>query len=504
MQINRSIRLCAVAAGAVLLFSGCAGLAPKPASMVARLPAPHLPERYPAASDPSAQEPSAATWWHGFGDPALVEVLRQTARGNVDLRVASARVAQAQALLAGTQAAGGPSVDLDASLSRARGPVVEAGQAGPPPSIDRTTTTARLGARLNWEWDVFGRQAQALSASQQRLLSRQAAEAATALTVTSEAARIVIEVRALQQQLRLTKATLAVDEELADVAAARQRAGLESSSQTSRAQASARGRAAQLQQQRAELALAQQALAVLAGVTPEQVENWLGLGPSLRGDVQPVAATAAAADAPPWLQPAMLAAGLPADLLRRRADIVQAEASLRAASDDLAAATAERWPRLNLAAGLGWVVASAAGLGTSGALAASIAPAFNWRVWDGGAAQALTDERSAQEREALAAFTQTVLRAFAEAATAMAQLEQRRAEVAERAAATRALAAVEEITSAQYRAGLADWVSTQEARRASLQAQSAELLARQQQTLANVTLYRALGGGWQESLHPTL
>ena len=311
---------------------------------------------------------------------------------------------------------------------------------------------------------------------------------------------MVIEIRALQQQLRLTHAALAVDQASTEVATARHKAGLDSAAETFRAQALARSRAAQVQERGAALAQARNSLAVLAGVAPQQVDRWLGLEATLHG-----AALGAALGASPktevgssaWKQPTLLAAGLPSDLLRRRPDIIQAQARLREASAELAAAQADRWPRLNLAAGLGWVAASVAQLGAAGALATSISPAVTWRVFDGGAVRAQIDERREQEREALAMFTQAVVRAFAEASTALRQLEQRRAVVNEREQATRASAALEQITQAQFKAGLNGWDRTQEARRASLEAPTAELLAREQLALANLALYRALGGGWQ-------
>jgi outer membrane protein, multidrug efflux system len=502
MQSSRSMGFLVTACLAATTLGGCAGLGSKPEPSQTDLQAPALPAHYEGAGDAPAAEPPPLAWWQGFGDAGLTEAVAQTLIGNADLRVANARVAQAQAVLAGTQAAGKPSMDLDASLSRARNSAADPSRAGQPGAADRNTTTARLGASLNWEWDVFGRQAQALSASQQRLLSQQAAEAATALTVAGEAARIVIEIRALQRQLRLVNAALDLDQESAEVAATRHQAGLDSEIEIFRSQALARSRAAQVQERAAALAQAQQSLAVLAGVTPQQVGRWLRLDATLHSPALR-ATLATEVEPPPWQQPAVLSVGLPSDLLRRRPDIIQAQARLREASAELAATQAERWPRFNLAAGLGWVAASVADLGTAGALAASTTPAVTWRVWEGGAIQAQIDERSAQEREALAAFTQTVMRAFAEAASAMRQLEQRRAEVTERELATRASAAAEQITQAQFKAGLTDWTKAQDARRASLEAQSAELLALQQQALSNVTLYRALGGGWQEAQRST-
>ncbi len=443
-----------------------------------------MPERYEAATEPPTAGPAPAIWWEGFGDPALARAVEQTLLGNGDLAIANARVAQAQAVLAGAQADSGPRIELNAGVTAARNSLGDPSLAAGPGGVDRNTRTSRAGANLIWEWDVFGRKAQALSASQQRLLSREAALSATALTVASEAAGIVIEIRTLQQRHRLASATLAIDSEAAEVAVLRFNAGLESQLETVRLQALVRGSGAELQQLNAALAQARRALAVLAGVTPRQVDGWLGTAAERSGAEVPLQ------------EPGMAVAGVPSDLLRRRPDLVQAQAELAAASADLAAVAAERWPRFNLAASLGWVAASAASLGTANALAASLAPAVTWTAWDMGGLQARIEQQTAQEQEAVARLQQSVMQAFAEAETAMKQIEQRRAEVAERELASQAAAQAQQLAQSQFKTGLTDWAKTLDARRTHIGAQSAEALARQQQALAHVTLYRALGGGW--------
>lgn len=496
-QRGSSLHCLALAGTTAALLAGCAGPAGLHSGLhgskrvdaqsgdQAGANAPVLPERYGAVSEWPVTATADATWWASFGDPALAQVVAQSLLRNADLAIANARVAQAQALLAGTRADAGPRVELNGSVTGARSSLGDPSRAGQPGTVDRNSTTFRIGTSLDWEWDVFGRKSQALSASQQRLLSRQAALSATALTVASEAARIVIEIRTLQQQRWLAAAIEAIDREATEVAAVRFNAGLESKLETLRAQGLVRSSAAEVQRLNAALADARRALAVLAGVTPNQVDAWLGTAT----DMPP-------AELAPLQMPALVAAGLPSDLLRRRPDVLQAQADLRATSADLAAVAAERWPRFNLAATLGWVAASVASLGKASALAATLAPGVTWTAWDNGGLKARIDQQSAQEREALVRFEQSVMQAFAEAETAMQQREQRRAEVAERVQATQAAAQTQQLAQSQFDGGLTDWAKTVDARRARVAARSAEALARQQQAQANIALYRAVGGGW--------
>ena len=485
-------RLAAIGTSAAML-SGCAGLpgwnvSSSNSALTKNLVTTGtlaLPERYDAAGKVPTTQGAITAWWEGFGDPALMQVVTQTLMNNSDIAIAHARVAQAQAVLAGTHAAGRPRMELGAGATGSRSSLGDPSRAGQPGPIDRNTTSVQAGSTLTWEWDVFGRQTQALSASQQRLLSRQAALAATQLMVASEAARIVIEIRTLQQQRGLAAETHGIDREAGDVATVRFNAGLEPQLDTLRAQALLRGSAAEVQRLIAALADAQRALAILASVTPSQIDDWLRTGAALTlGEV------------PVWQMPNMPPAGVPSDLLRRRPDVLQAQADLQAASADLAAVMAERWPRFNLAATLGWVAASVASLGKASALAASLAPSINWTAWDSGALNARIDQQSAQQREALARYQQLVMQAFAEAETAMKQREQYRAEVAERVQATQAAAQTQKLAQSQFNGGLTDWVKTVDARRTRIAALSAEVLARQQQALAQVALYRAMGGSW--------
>ena len=129
-------------------------------------------------------------------------------------------------------------------------------------------------------------------------------------------------------------------------------------------------------------------------------------------------------------------------------------------------------------------------------MAATLAPGLTWAAWDNGALKARVDQQSAQEREALVRFEQSVMQAFAEAETAMQQREQRRTEVVERVQATQAATQTQQLAQAQFAGGLTDWAKTVDAQRTRIAARSAEVLARQQQALAHVALYRAVGGGW--------
>jgi NodT family efflux transporter outer membrane factor (OMF) lipoprotein len=489
MTMGICFRVLAVTATAVVA-AGCAGIGTlnsgsSDAKAAADPTPPDLPARYSAADNPPGAEPIAPTWWEGFGDPALTRVVAQALRRNADLEIAAARIAQAQAVLSGSRSALGPRVDLNAGAQRSRSSSADPNRVGAPEGVDRNNTTYRAGSSLAWEWDAFGRNAQLQAAAEQRLMSRQAALAATQLAVASQSAQAVIEIRSLQQQQRLAEERLSINTEAADLAALRLNAGLELPALALRTQAAVQSSRAELAQLATAQIDARRALAVLAGVAPQQVDEWLS-----------------AATAPALQVPAVPTVGLPSDLLQRRADVLEAQANLRAASADLASAAAERYPRLSLTASLGWVAATVAGLGTGNALAASIAPTIDWTIWDGGAARARIDQQTGQQREALARWQQAVQQAFAEADTALTALERRRAEVQALEEALRVQQDVVAVTQSQRRGGLVEHTAMLDSRRAAAAAQTELLLAQQQQLLASVALYRALGGHWDTESRP--
>jgi outer membrane protein, multidrug efflux system len=413
----------------------------------------------------------------------LTRIVTQTLAQNLSWQAALTRVTQARALSAQALATQSPQIDLGAGITRQRRSLETFNSPDTPnqpntfaaPRISNTWTT---DAQLNWQWDVFGEQKLALTAADERVRSSQASAAATRLLVASQAASLVVQARTLHQRIALQRDVLAVDIQLMEIATAKRRAGAIAQALVLQAKSTlqnSKGDLAQLQEQLGDV---QSALAVLAAITPAQAAQWLG-------DSTQIPVT-----------PPSVNVGIPSQLLLRRPDLLEAQSQLRATSADLAASLAQRYPRFTLSAQLGWAAASAAALGSSRALLAALSPDVTWPLLDGGTTKARNDQRQAQREEAVLLYQQAVIRAFAQTQTALQTLELRRTERATAIASQDALIETAQIAKIQADRGHIELSAALQAQRVGYSAKALQASAQQQTLDAVISLYQAVGGGW--------
>jgi NodT family efflux transporter outer membrane factor (OMF) lipoprotein len=464
--------------GAVSLLCACSAFVKR--EEPATFSAPVLPETFESANNAEA-DAAITPWWATFNDVRLTQIVTQTLAQNLSWQAADARVAQARALAAQADAAQAVTLDAGASYLRQRRSLelVPDGSVGSPSAVaPRQFNTWRLDTQLRWQWDAFGELKLEQAAADQRVLASQASQAATRLVVASEAAGLVIQARAFNQRLLVQRQLLVLDNQLLDIASAKQRAGITTDVPRRLAESAVQTTQAQLVQLQSQLADLHSALAVLAAITPAQAALLLGESSQLP-------------DAPD-----QIAVGLPSQLLLRRPDLLEAQAQLRAASADLASNLAQRYPKFTLNAQLGWAAASAAALGSTSALFAALSPTVSLPILDGGATKARIELRRAQQDEAVALYRQAVMRAFAQTQTALQVLALRRTESAALAASQQALNQSAEVQRIQADKGHAEQSVALQAQRTVLTAQVLQTISQQQNLQAAIELYQAAGGGW--------
>jgi NodT family efflux transporter outer membrane factor (OMF) lipoprotein len=433
----------------------------------------------PRATESNKNE-TLARWWERFGDPVLNDFVNQAIAQNDDVAIAIAKVEQARAVSARSASDMLPTLDVGGSVTRQRQSLRDNqnSSARNQPGFSRESTTYRADTNISWEADIFGRLSSLRDANQARAEASQADADAAKLTAIGEVARNVINARALQQRIKLAEEAAAIETELVDVTRAKARGGQVSQGDVLRAVALEQNSLADAARLKSDYASSVQALAILLATTPENIRDKL----KTPGQASPVLAIAEA--------------GLPADLLRRRPDIRRAEFQLEAASKDIAATQAERYPKLNLGATLALIAGTFSGLRTADALFGSIAPSVTWRALDFGKLDADIARAKGIEKEALIRYRQTVTVAFAEADTALGDLARRETTYRFTLASVNAQRDAWEIVKLQYERGLSDFAAALDAKRALTQSQDAAAVAAQSQLLAGVTAYRALGGGW--------
>jgi len=462
-----------VAFGLVItLLAGCSSNPTLPAALPAT-PLPrsfHGAEAYPKASESSAEHP----WWHEYGQAQLSSLVADALTRNLDLEVALARLEQARGLLDAGRATAYPRVDLSGGAARTRASLEDpAGN----PFAPRTGTRWTADATVTWEADLFGSRDAANQALGWRAASSDARATAVRMSIIADVLGQAFDFAALRDRLVVAGEAVSVNRDLLTLMRAKSAAGLASHQDVERAQAQLSRSEAQVAQLKFSRADRTAALAMLLATTPQDITERL--------------------DSLALPDPSSLSIRLtaPSDLLRGRPDIQQASAELRAASADLEATAAERFPRFDIAATLGFVASAASGLGTVNALAASVSPTVRWAALDFSELDARVRSRRAVERMAVAGYKYAVVRAFAEAQTALLQLDQRRQQEAAARSAWQAQSDAWEIQRAQFKAGLNDLVPTLEAHRDLQSAKDAWIQALVDVLATQVLLHKALGSG---------
>jgi NodT family efflux transporter outer membrane factor (OMF) lipoprotein len=447
-----------------------------------RLPEIKTPSKYAGARDHHNIAPPDA-WWQVFEDPILNRLIKEGAAFNLDVKQTAQRILMARAERQRTIAAGLPSVGAKADASQRRNDFITgSGGANNPASGgyfgNSLIDIIQAGFDVQWEIDPAGGLFRRIEAAQASVEAEQNNRRAIQVSLQGEVARLYIDLRANQQQMAITRANLAAQEDTLRLTHERSHAGLDSEQEVT--QQRAQVETTRSQWPAYEIAARQDvhALAVLLGRSPETMLYLLETDPPV-----PSAPTNVIAD-------------LPSELLRRRPDVMQAERQLAAATADVGAASAELYPKINLTAFLGMQntkLSDFTPVGKSWALAGGLnTPIFNW-----GRIQANIDRSNADQEQAFLAYQQSILTAFKEVEDALVAYQQEQVRRAALKQSVDANALAVKFSEERYLRGLTAFLNVLESQRALYLAQSNLVASNARVSTSLVALYKALGGGWQ-------
>ena len=438
----------------------------------------------PAAFAAPGEFESAAPllrWWQVLGDDNLTALIERAVGGaNLDLRSADARIRQARAELAVAAAASVPSLNASAQVSRdrfSRESELFANLPFPNPQLQ--FTDYRAGFDASWEIDLFGHISRNVEAADARLQGAQAGWQDARIAVAGEVARTYIQLRQGEEQFSLGEADLTALTQSARLVQLRFEAGNESALDLRRARAEVQTQSATLDEIRAEKAASLDALAVLVGVTPEEVQGLI-----LPDRPVPVPG----AD--------RIAVGLPSDLLRRRPDVRRAERDLAAATADIGVATADLYPRFQLVGNFGVDTIRPGELGQQASRTWSLAPQFYLPLIGRGRLKSAVNAREAARDAALSAYQKSVLSALSDVEMAMVRFDRARARLAALEQAMLDLEGNAALVREQYAAGRSSSIDVLAAERQARQMHEQVTDAKANLDIQLVALYKALGGGW--------
>lgn len=419
----------------------------------------------------------AAPWWTAFGDPALAAFEVEAMTANLEIAQALARVEQANAAARGAAAALAPTASLDSSLDRTRQSLNsrEGSLASALPGFTRTTSAARVAVSTVWDLDFAGGVRRQREAARAQLAASRTAETAVRLAVSAEVADAYVTIAGGQAQRQAVACHVALLEEQLGLLTLRLQAGEASRHEVDTATAGLRRAAAVLPLLDAALDAQRSRLAVLLGRDPSALPL-----PDARPDALPLATEPGA--------------GLPADLLRRRPDVLAAEMRLVAANAGIGAALAEYYPQLSLGLFAGQDASPPADLMSpdSGFLQGGVG--LRWRLFDFGRIDAQVRVARGLEKEALAAYRATVLKAAADVEAAFAQWRGLRDRLGELEAEHAARLGIQRTATQAFAVGTLSRSERLDAERGLAGSEAELAIARQEVARALINCARALGG----------
>jgi multidrug efflux system outer membrane protein len=433
------------------------------------------------ASSGTATNVDWLSWWKSFQDPVLDGLLAEAAANSQDLALATARISEARATLDQNQSNFFPTVDLNASASRKRASENSStySAAAGPYANDR-----QLGLSASYEIDFWGRYARADEAAKARLLAQAASRGTVLTTLYANVAQSYFALRALDAQATLAEQTFATRQENLRLQKRRFEGGVIGELDLRQAESEAASLEATLQQTRQSRSNAESALAVLLGRKPTEV-------------FKPVLARGA--DLGALVQRQTLPADLPSDVMTRRPDVVAAEQSLIAAHADIGQARAAYFPKLSLTASLGYQSKDMANLLDPASLFWNMVGNLTQPIFRAGAIDAVVAAANAREQQAVVQYTQVVQNAFRDVHDALNNADASRAIASTTAKRIEALRQTLRLSDLRYKAGYSSSLEVLNAQRDLAQAESGLLDAQRSQLNAVVSLYKALGGGWDAS-----
>lgn len=412
-------------------------------------------------------------WEDFFRDPALQQLIGLALDNNRDLRQAALNVEGYRALYRIQRSELLPSVGVDGSGNRQRLPddLSPTGEAGINSQYGVTVGTS------SWELDLFGRVRSLEGAALERYLATEQAQRAIQIALVGDIATAWLTWNTDHALLELTKATLDSYQESLAMVEASYAGGISSALDVRQARSLVEQARVQLALYTRQLAEDSNALQLLVGtrIAPQLLHST---------DLdQPVLAE--------------LPAGLPADVMQQRPDIRAAEHRLRAANANIGAARAAFFPSIRLTAAAGTVSAELDGLFEGGSGTWSFIPQINIPIFTAGRLKANLEYSEIQRDINVAAYEQSIQTAFSEVADGLAARGTYDDQIQAQNDLVAATSEYYELAQQRYDEGVDNYLVVLDAQRELFASRQQLLVYRLQQLSSEVSLYRALGGGWQ-------
>lgn len=469
----------ALALAIALATAGCVSLAPKlpvaDAAIPGEWPLPPTTQAFAGVARAGEVTETVSTaavadigWRDFFVDQNLQTLIGRALENNRDLRVAVLNVEKARAQYRIQRADRVPAVGVSAQLQRTGG--------------DNQAVSDQYTAGVgitNFELDLFGRVRNLSQAALQRYFAEEEARRGAQLSLIAEVANAYLTLAADRELQSVSEATLKNQQAAYDLTVKRRELGAVSGLEVSQARTQVEQARADAARYAGQVAQDVNALNLLVG---EPVDPAL-LPQRLSDEVSGIAA---------------LPSGLPSEVLLRRPDVLQAEHTLRAANANIGAARAAFFPSISLTGLFGSASTELSGLFDANTRAWSVNPVINIPIFQGGKLRAGLDSAKADQQIALAQYEKAIQAGFRDVADALALTQTLAQQREAQQALVEAAARADQLSTARYKAGRDSYLNQLDAQRTLYGAQQGLVTTRLSEQVNRVTLYKVLGGGWDE------
>ncbi|MDY1035629.1 efflux transporter outer membrane subunit [Lelliottia sp. CFBP8978] len=446
-----------------LLLAGCQSVDVEPAKNSLMIPA-----QWRNAVGPDS--PTEHLWWRNFHDNDLNRYVDQALQNNSDVLIARERVNEYQARVYAADGSLFPSLDASAGGTRARSQSAATG-------LPVYNTLYKGSLTASYDVDIWGVNRSTSNAAQASLDAQKAAAAAADLTVASSVASGYVTLLSLDEQLRVTRSTLKSREEAFNLAKRQFETGYSSRLELMQSDSELRSTRAQIPLLQHQIAQQENALSLLVGTNPA------GLPRNPRFES---------------VTPLTLPSQLPSSLLNRRPDIVQAQRQLIATDATLAASRASLLPSINLTATGSIQDRTLSGLLDNPLQLWSVGGSILAPLLNRQALNAQVDISQSQRNQALYSYEKTVRNAFREVNDSLDAIARYQEQLTELSAQQDVAQETLRIAQNRYRNGYSSYLDVLDAQRTLFSVQTNVVQVKNNLLLAQIDLYKALGGGWSE------
>ncbi len=478
MRVFKPNPLAAVIA-ATFVAGGCTTLGPD-----FKTPDAPVAEKFAETQDPKAKSEQAdyRSWWTTFNDPILNSLVETAYAQNYDLQSAGMRILQARANLG--IATGSQYPQTQQGIGGLTYNEISENSPNFRPSIEDTYWEANLGFDAAWELDFWGRFRRAVESADATLIASVANYDDVLVILTAEVARIYMNIRTVQELIRVQRRNVEVQARSLQIAEVRFENGAVTELDVQQAVTLLRDTEANIPDLQRQLSQSEHALSVLLGQPPGGLSQTLGIKPI--------------PSAPPTV-----AVGIPADLLRRRPDVRRVQLQAAAASAEIGVARTDMFPRLSLFGTIGLQSSDTGNqdlgdLFNGDSFTFTGGPQFSWAILNYGRLKNNVRLQDAQLQQLLVDYQNTVLQAAQEVEDGLVGFLQAQNQTEFLKGSVKAAQRSVDLALIQYRDGAVDFQRVLDTQRALLAAQNR--LATSQGAIATnlVATYKALGGGWEQ------